>query len=317
MLITLKKFTVFLLWSLSALMLSWLLLQGFAGDAFWPVRFLTYAHPWLMLAGLLSLAVSLLARRWLLVLVLLVLCGFYVPPYFSRFYPAARQVPAGETLKVMTYSVMGRNDNYDAMARVFAQHQPDLAFFQEVGLPALKERLQKISGDREIFFQSTNVGFIASRYPLQLIERSRPYTRVEMTWPAGTVTLWNVHADKALKNYKQYEQVSTLLRDVKAVTGARIVAGDFNSTQMAEIYRMVGRDLTNAHEQAGRGFGFTFPTPARRIGSLIPFLRIDHIFYSDDFIALDSEVGDNAGGSDHLPVLATLGLTGTKKNTEP
>ncbi len=301
-----RRFFSVWVWCLSLTMLFWLLFRQMSGDGFWFFRFLTYAHPWLMMAGLLTLVGVLIMRRWSSLLILLILCGFFAAPYVGNFLPSAEVRHGAETLKVMTYSVMGRNHDYTAMAEVFAEHQPDLAFFQEVGLNALQAKLEKYAGGRPLYFQQTNVGFIASRYPLQLAERSRPYTRVVMKWFDRDVTLWNVHADKALRDYRQYDQVSKLLKDARAVTGPRIVAGDFNSTQQAEIYRMMKRTFSNAHEEAGWGFGFNFPTSARRIGSLIPFLRIDHIFYSSDFAASTSEVGKLAGGSDHLPVIATL-----------
>jgi endonuclease/exonuclease/phosphatase (EEP) superfamily protein YafD len=123
------------------------------------------------------------------------------------------------------------------------------------------------------------------------------------------VSLWNVHTWKAIRStVKQHAQVRALADAVNQQDGAVIVAGDFNATELTETYGMMAQHLDNAHAVAGFGFGFTFPSRARRLGTFLPFLRIDHIFYSEHFEALDCTVGADSGGSDHFPVVATLQL---------
>lgn len=88
-----------------------------------------------------------------------------------------------------------------------------------------------------------------------------------------------------------------------------IVVGDFNSTDQSEVYQLLGRVLTDAHRAVGWGLGHTFPAYAgsfRGIPILPWQMRIDMIFYSDEFAALRSQVGPTYGESDHLPVLAQL-----------
>ena len=41
---------------------------------------------------------------------------------------------------------------------------------------------------------------------------------------------------------------------------------------------------------------------------MFPVIRIDHIFYSNQFVALNTYVVNNSGGSDHFPVVAELYL---------
>ena len=123
------------------------------------------------------------------------------------------------------------------------------------------------------------------------------------------MSLWNVHTWKAIRSTeKQHAQIRALADAVAEQNEPVIVAGDFNATELTETYGMMAQHLDNAHAEAGFGFGFTFPSHARRLGTFLPFLRIDHIFYSEHFQALDCYVGDDAGGSDHFPVVAVLQL---------
>jgi len=295
-------------WLLAVIMFAWWVLHHTRGDVMWPVRMLSYLTPWLTLAALVGGVLAWRGARYKLATVLSCLFLLFAVPYASQFLPGSQPPAYGQQLKVMTYSVMGRNDNYQAMAKVYAEHRPDLAFFQEVGVEALKELLRKELPDTEFYFIPTdNVGFVVSRYPLALAEKARPFSRLTLSLAQGDISLWNVHADKALRSYDlQFRQVMMLLEAIEKQPGPKIVAGDFNATEGSEVYKLMNQKLQNAFSSAGFGFGSTFPTPARGIGSLMPFLRIDHIFYSDHFVATSCTVGKQAGGSDHLPVVAEL-----------
>jgi vancomycin resistance protein VanJ len=298
------------LWLFAAIMFSWWVLHHTRGDVMWPVRMLSYLTPWLTLAALAGGLLAWRIQRFKLAVVLSCLFLLFAMPLLPQFLPGSPPSANGQPLKVMTYSVMGRNRDYPAMTRVYAEQRPDLAFFQEVGAGELEPLLRKALPDSELYFMPTdNVGFVVSRYPLKLAEKARPFSQLTLELPNREVALWNVHTDKSISSYAlQLRQIQGLVESVRRQPGAKIVAGDFNATGGSEVYRLMNNELQNAFAEAGFGFGFTFPTPARRIGSLFSFLRIDHIFYSNDFVATDCRVGKQAGGSDHLPVVAELRL---------
>jgi vancomycin resistance protein VanJ len=94
-----------------------------------------------------------------------------------------------------------------------------------------------------------------------------------------------------------------------------IVLGDFNTTPQAENFDLLANRLTDVHQAAGRGFGFTFPEPAALAALpwylqparlLAPVVRIDHILVNDRFMPLESYVVPAGYGSDHRPVVATV-----------
>ena len=104
-------------------------------------------------------------------------------------------------------------------------------------------------------------------------------------------------------------QVRRLVADIGRRSEPVVVAGDFNSTDQSDGYRILSKCLTDAYRRVGWGFGHTFPAYGGSWHGL-PILpremRIDMIFCSDEFVPLRCEVGTAHGESDHLPVIARL-----------
>jgi endonuclease/exonuclease/phosphatase (EEP) superfamily protein YafD len=103
--------------------------------------------------------------------------------------------------------------------------------------------------------------------------------------------------------------VDQLIEDLARRPGPVIVAGDFNTTGQSDAYLRLTRHLLDAHRQAGRGFGHTFPAYQGRfywIPILPRLVRIDMILHSAEWTAVESRVLREHGQSDHLPVLARL-----------
>jgi len=113
----------------------------------------------------------------------------------------------------------------------------------------------------------------------------------------------------------QYQTVDQLAARIERVDGPVLVAGDFNATTINYPCVKINQHLDDAFERAGFGFGFTFSSPARRLGTITPFMRIDHIYYSKHFAVRKAYVVDDAGGSDHYPVVALLSLKGSAMTT--
>lgn len=74
-----------------------------------------------------------------------------------------------------------------------------------------------------------------------------------------------------------------------------IVTGDFNDTPYSVVYERLRRQLPNAFEDAGHGFGFTLNRAPKTI-------RIDNQFYDPRLQVLDFETHRDLPYSDHYPV---------------
>lgn len=78
-----------------------------------------------------------------------------------------------------------------------------------------------------------------------------------------------------------------------------LVCGDFNETPYGYVYGKTRDMLTNAFEEKGRGFGFTY-------NHLPYFIRIDHQFYDAKKLGLLTfETIDSVKYSDHYPLIGT------------
>lgn len=84
-----------------------------------------------------------------------------------------------------------------------------------------------------------------------------------------------------------------------------ILCGDFNDTPISYTYHCIAQKLNDCFRAKGAGLGSTYA------GNL-PFLRIDYIFTSKDFMVQDFKK-ITLNGSDHYPVWSHLYLNSTKK----
>jgi len=306
------------LWLFALGLLGWYLLRWWPGDRLYPVRFINYFTPWLLLGLIPGLFTALLARHYRLAVALalptLLISLTYAPLFLPRT-PAAHA--AGTPLKMMSYNVWGRNHKLDDVVAIIHQEQPDILLLQEAYWPIgenLGNALADLYPDAQAYiaYEATMGQLIVSRYPLTPMEASYEKGRTQKVWantPNGTVAVWNVHTYHPFPWRKQYRQIKLLTDDIARFESPLIVGGDFNTTEQAETYRLINQSLSNAHWEAGWGFGFSFPAHSphyKRIPIITPMVRIDHIFYSDHFFAQSAQTLATSGGSDHLPVVATL-----------
>ncbi len=311
-------------------------LRWWPGDRFRPVLVFNALMPWL-LSGLLfgNAAAAMARRRWLVTFLAIptLLIGMN---FVSLFFPSFTFAEANSTtsLKVMSYNVWWKSRDVQAVAEVIRQEQPDIILLQELNsalAQKLKQELVDLYPDDKLYFAYEWVidQAIISRYPISEIGYRHDLGRVQMViidTPSGPFTVWNVHPVQPRPWRKHYRQMAALAAAIAEVEGALIIGGDFNTTDQSDSYKLIERYLPAAHREAGWGFGFSFPAPSSRFQGLAnlgftkrgvkqllwlaantsPTMRIDHIFYSDHFLAQQAYTLENSGGSDHLPVVAEL-----------
>ncbi|HEX8532431.1 MAG TPA: endonuclease/exonuclease/phosphatase family protein, partial [Cytophagales bacterium] len=78
-----------------------------------------------------------------------------------------------------------------------------------------------------------------------------------------------------------------------------ILCGDFNDIPYSYTYQRMRRQLRNAFEDAGSGFGFTLNDDK------LFFLRIDNQFYDKALNVHDFQTHRDVTYSDHFPISAT------------
>jgi endonuclease/exonuclease/phosphatase (EEP) superfamily protein YafD len=80
------------------------------------------------------------------------------------------------------------------------------------------------------------------------------------------------------------------------------VCGDFNETPYGYAYGQVRHRLSNAFEEAGSGFGFSYRNAPR-------YIRIDNQFYDKKKLkVLDFQTRRDVSYSDHYPIVGRYKL---------
>jgi endonuclease/exonuclease/phosphatase (EEP) superfamily protein YafD len=224
----------------------------------------------------------------------------------SRYLPLPRPAPPPKSLRfrLVTASLRTANTDMLSAARNLASERPDIIVIQEASdSPALLAELGRVTGHRW-YAAGNGLQLTASRWPVTKTGEAHNLTQSDVSTPAGPVRVWNVRASKTFADPDENAVYFTELADQIRDSGNRgIAAGDFNATPWNEGYQAIAGLLRNAHARAGWGPGFTFPSRARRMGMLFPYVRIDHVFADERFVPLRAFVGQASPGADHHPVV--------------
>ncbi len=125
----------------------------------------------------------------------------------------------------------------------------------------------------------------------------------------------NEFLEDARKVYlRRQDEAEQIYARTASLSGPIILAGDFNDTPNSQVYRFFSKRMQNAHSQAGWGLGTTFGKefllwglPRRLVFLAFDFLRIDHVFCSEDFNVLSATVLP-VEASDHKAQVVELEL---------
>jgi endonuclease/exonuclease/phosphatase family metal-dependent hydrolase len=235
----------------------------------------------------------------------------------------------------MTYNVhrcvgLGGRDSIDDIASVCADARADLIAMQELDAPEtddgegahhardLAERL----GMTLLFCRTfrRGVGYyghaLLSRFPLELVKvttfpaimpaaepRGAIWARAELD-DARFLTVVSTHL--GLGRGERAHQSQELLGDAwlgsPELASPFVLCGDLNAVPNATTHRRLSMRLRDAQRVLGARPKATFP-------ALLPLLRIDHVFVSEDVGVRAAEVPWNARSrraSDHLPLIVDL-----------
>jgi endonuclease/exonuclease/phosphatase family metal-dependent hydrolase len=239
-----------------------------------------------------------------------------------------------KALKVMSYNVRSfiddnRERQLDSIVKIIKAVNPDILCLQEMGFSDIADSLLEPLKPMPHSLSRVNLSpAIYSRYPI--IRASRMDTLKNFVWAdivikkdknnEDTIRVFNNHLHSTairrddsnyIENHEylegdslgkvhsmvkrltennrvRAEQADTLAALVAASPYPVIVCGDFNDTPVSYTYRTVARKLNDPYRKVGRGYSHTYR-------GFFDMLRIDYIFYSDEFEALSYEVVDSWG----------------------
>ncbi len=315
-------------------MLAALVLAGVLRES----EFGVYAMTCLYLPSLLALPLAimlLLARRRRLLLVLLpaVITTLIIhAPYFLPQTVTAS--PTALRLRVATYNLHAETREIAPLLRVIRALDADVIALQEMSEAAAESIERELEAEYPTRLLYPGVGEerywgrgLLSRYPV-LSEESLPLifplpTRLQwatLDIAGQPVVIYNFHAPPNVPIFGQpvdleprRDQIADLLVRAGQHEGPVLLLGDFNTHDLDANYAAISQTYRDAYREVGWGLGYTNPEnsyPQARESPLWlpPYQRIDYIFFNRWFIALEAQVWPDSGGSDHLPLWATLAL---------
>jgi endonuclease/exonuclease/phosphatase (EEP) superfamily protein YafD len=269
---------------------------------------------YLLVALILTLLFAALKhRRWaMLMLAITAINAIPVVPW----YLAAAKAPVAvdETIHIVFANVNSGNSKTQAMLRLIEAEDPDLIVLQEVTdlWAAAMDTVQTDYPHRHVIPQLDNFGIaVYSRLPLTNIDvlssppLDLPSLVVRQTLGGTNVSFVTTHPIPPLGKLgfdARNEHLADIGERIAALDGPAVLIGDLNTALWGHHYKKLVADtgLKNARD----GFGIIPTWPRQLPFAMIP---IDQCLVSDDFAVLDIRSGP-AIGSDHLPLIVTLGL---------
>jgi endonuclease/exonuclease/phosphatase (EEP) superfamily protein YafD len=220
----------------------------------------------------------------------------------------------------MTYNTNSENVRLDELLYTLREADADVVGLQELGsssATAIQNELQDVYPYQVLYGYGTQGVGVLSHYPIvnhELVEgeTSFPYLVATLDVEGHLLTVISAHPPSPMRSLTQGVYYSRGVEDVHRLAAQAgngsptLLLGDLNATPHSEEYALLkNAGLADSFQEAGWGFGNTFPAEPGRLMPGFPMVRIDYIWHTGDFRTTDVWVGSN-GGSDHLPVYAQL-----------
>ncbi|MBZ0287779.1 MAG: endonuclease/exonuclease/phosphatase family protein, partial [Anaerolineae bacterium] len=271
-------------------------------------------------------------KGWLFRLLVLP-CATFLVIYSPQFLPQNIPVPAdARPITLLTYNLQAEEDLLEPMVEVIRDSGADIVALQEMSgnmAGRLDEALAELYPYRALHPVTSpfHGRGILSQYPL-LDDHTGPeeypipmrLQRVEVDVEGATVTIYNMHAPPSVPIFEgpydvgpRNQQLADLVEMARQESGAVLLMGDFNSTDLDENYARITAHFADTFREVGWGLGFTNPdwqhdNPRRGPSWMPMYQRIDYVFHNSFFTPVEARVWPSSGGSDHRPLYVVLAL---------
>ncbi len=233
---------------------------------------------------------------------------------------------------VFTYNVGNGRADPARLAKILVDQKPDIVGLQELSHSQAETLTQLISSEypyRSVFPDGFAGKAILSRFPISKTSQvhlgpERPDLLVSLTIDGFQLSVISAHPPPPRFQKTKFGFEPGTLEQIRSLASLTIenqpaiLLGDFNFVSRQDEHQIIkSAGLRDAFLESGRGAGYTLP---RRIGPwrrmrwlnsllswipLIPVVRVDYIWYTEQLSCTSCWVGDDAG-SDHMPVFARL-----------
>ena len=326
----------------AAMLLGWLAARLLWGDRLWPLAVANSFPAVFFLPLPVAFVLAAFSRKRAAWVALCIPALLWLALFGWRYLPRGLDAEAaGAELRVMAFNVLVTNRDVEAIAGAVEVAQPDLIAFAELGTgmnAALAQRLGATYPYRTLRrLPGANFGSgIYSRWPLDDLGSLKTglglrSAAADVHTPEGMVRFVALHPRSTWLDRSSLDaaeaSIETNFRGREAQLAAVcryldewgdrpvILVGDFNTSEFSDAYRCVARRLHDSYREVGRGTGHTWPARqtkhirSRWLELLAPVTRIDYVFHSHHWDAVEARVLKMDTGSDHRPIVATLRWT--------
>lgn len=224
------------------------------------------------------------------------------------------------TIRVMNWNIKHGEMGMEKVVAMIRKQNPDVLLLQETHSVGVTEPLVVLKRElTDYHFVGDDESIVASRLPVRgekvnilpdsTHRRYVPVADVEYKGHViqfaslhllnGVKPSWLLEPNRLRQRLDDAETTrKTHFRhvlDVLPTSGPLVVGGDFNTMPKGGIYARLRERFGDAFARAGRGCGLTFP-------DLVPTVRIDHQFYTDELLPVRAE-SMPSDASDHACVV--------------
>ena len=298
---------------------GFLLLRALLGES-WKIvaLFNNYIHL-LLIPAVVLLPLSLLLRRPRLALTQAAPAAVFLAAYGIMFWPRSTNISADQPrLSLLSYNLSKDNPSADGAIAIIREADADVVALQELN-PVLSAAFDSEFADAYPYRAfHPDVSYpgqgIMSRYPIQnesYWQIHLGHQRAEIDVNGRVITLYNTHPVHPFIQERGFfdpvlrtEEIEDVLARAAQDSTPILIAGDFNMTDQTGDYQRITAQFNDSYREVGWGLGFSFPD----LGQPILLARLDYVFHSRDFQAVEARVWPTSGGSDHRPLFVTLVL---------
>lgn len=245
------------------------------------------------------------ARRWALIAAIATLAGFAgLGPALPHFQATP---VAGQTITLVQFNTLFKNPSPQLSRQWISGQSPDVVTLQEVS----RNNMVIVDGlasqmPSRLFCEFTPVYGVAvlSRFP-KVAEKC--LSKLGLVWMTVDIdgkplTVASLHLSWPYP-FGQWQQIESLRQAFAAMPRPVLISGDFNAAPWSEAVRRIAEATS------------TQPLPGLRLSLRIgaagfgpyPVLPIDHILAPAGTSIASIELGPPIG-SDHLPIVASIGI---------
>ncbi len=302
--------------------------------------------PIFLILNLLFLPLWLIFKPRMLVVpvVGMALCGTYILDYFPLHLKPSGEPADLVVMSWNTHYLDGCSvDSVSAVADFLLDCKVDVACLQETSVNGEKfDKFYAWLRDEGYIVEHEGGQAVVSRFPILGFRTVEIESRMsnaamcaDLLVGEDTLTVFNVHLESiSLSRAEKTEYGNVLLTpesekvksEARFLTGKLseaahyramqtqilvdrldslpagrrvLLCGDFNDTPISYTYQTISRRLHNAYRHGGRGVGVSYSE------NFFP-VRIDNVFYSNDWTCLEAHIVNGITVSDHYPLLARL-----------